>query len=154
MSRRCKGYLKTSEDVTSGIGKRFALLQRDTRREPVPVFSDESSEIKQDLLALQETSLLPLREGSAGTGDGGTKLIISTLWHAGQEAVGCRIVQVNPFGGGRRDEPVVDEIGSLVWVVELVMRGDMRRDTTCAGQTERAHSCTSRRRRPRMCASL
>lgn len=123
-----KAYLETSENITSGILERFALLQGDAGCKSVPVLSNQRSEVKQDLLALQDARSFPFWESCCSTGDRSSKLGVGGLWHTSQEMVGGRIVEIDPFVSARDDELVVDEIGSRIWLIKLCMRGYMRRD--------------------------
>ena len=126
--------LETPQNIPACIGERLALLERDARRQPLPVFTDEGHEAEHELLAVEDAGRAPGWEGGGGAVDGGVELLVGGFGDACEERVGGGVVQVDPAGGEGGVGCVVDEVfggdgmEGLVVVLLGVWRGERVRD--------------------------
>ncbi|KUI56600.1 hypothetical protein VP1G_10870 [Cytospora mali] len=101
------GDLQAPQDITPGIRKRLALLERDARGQAVPILPDQADELEHDLLPRHDAGVPPRGEGLLGGGDGGLELGVRHLRDAGDEVVRRRVVELDQLLAGRGPELVV-----------------------------------------------
>lgn len=76
----------------------------------------------------------PCRERSLGAVHGSLQLGICALWYSCDEVVGCRVVQVDPLGRLGGHKLVVEEVGGVNGLGDLLVGGgDLGRQARCSG---------------------
>ena len=128
------GDLQTAQDVTLCVGESLALLESDARSETVPVLPDQSGVLEHDLLPVHDAGCPPCREGRLSAVHGGLQLGICALRYSCNEVVGCRIVQIDPLGCLGGHELVVEEVGGVDGLGDLLVGGrDLGWQACCSG---------------------
>lgn len=127
------GDLQTTQDVTLCVGECLSLLEGDACSKTVPVLPDQSSVLEHKLLSVHNAGRPPCREGSLSAVHGSLQLSICALRHSCNEVVGCRVVQVDPLGCLRRHKLVVEEVGGVNGLGDLLVGGgDLGRQACCS----------------------
>jgi hypothetical protein len=128
------GDLQTTQDVTLCVGECLALLESDARGETVPVLSNQSGVLEHKLLSVHDAGRPPCREGRLSAVHGSLQLGICALRYSCNEVVGCRVVQVDPLGCLGGHELVVEEVGGVNGLGDLLVGGrDLGGQACCGG---------------------
>ncbi|CRK40953.1 hypothetical protein BN1723_015814 [Verticillium longisporum] len=115
------GDLEATQDVALGIGKRLALLEGDAGGQAVPVLADQADEAEHDGLAVQHARRAPGDARLLGRVDGGLELGVGHLGHAGDEVVGGGVVEIDELVGLGLDKLIVDKVGRVFGLGNLVV---------------------------------
>jgi len=105
--------LQSSQNVSLSICQSLALLDGDQASYVSHVLFDQLLILEHDALPVERGSLAPRLEGFFGRGHSGVHLVLSRAWHLGDDFIGCRIVNIDPVGGGGVGELAIDEVLSL-----------------------------------------
>ena len=128
------GNLETTQDITLCIGESLALLESDARGEAVPVLPDQCGVLEHELLSVHDAGRPPCRECGLSAVHGSLQLGICALRYSCNEVVGRRIVQIDPLGCLRGHKLVVEEVGSVNGLGNLLVGGrDLGGQACCSG---------------------
>lgn len=128
--------LETTQDIALCVGESLALLEGDARGETVPVLPDQSSVLEHELLSVHDAGRPPCRECGLGAVHGSLQLGICALRDSCNEVVGGRIVQVDPLGGLGGHKLVVEEVGGVNGLGDLLVGGGDLGGQACRGGLE------------------